>query len=102
MYPTPLMSPVPVAPTQSGMAIASMVLGITGVLLSWCLFGIPSIVAVVLGHISMRETGPGGTRTGRGMALAGLILGYVVIGIIVISVIVSIARGSLSGAVYRY
>ncbi|MFU8874355.1 DUF4190 domain-containing protein [Micromonospora sp. SL4-19] len=63
----------------SGMATASLVLGILGVLGGWCLFGLPCILAVVLGHLALRETRDG-TRSGHGMAVAGLVLGYIFVG----------------------
>jgi hypothetical protein len=66
-------------PLTSGTATASMVLGILGVLGGWCLFGLPCILAVVLGHVALRETRDG-TRSGHGMAIAGLVLGYVFVG----------------------
>lgn len=64
------------APPSSGAATASLVLGILGVLGGWCLFGLPCVAAVVFGHVGLRDTRDG-TRSGRGMAVAGLILGYV-------------------------
>ncbi|MGC5021247.1 DUF4190 domain-containing protein [Micromonospora sp. DT47] len=66
-------------PLTSGMATASLVLGILGVLGGWCLFGLPCILAVILGHLALRETRDG-TRSGHGMAVAGLVLGYVFVG----------------------
>ena len=66
-------------PLTSGMATASLVLGILGVLGGWCLFGLPCILAVILGHLALRETRDG-TRSGYGMAVAGLVLGYVFVG----------------------
>ncbi|MFD0783438.1 DUF4190 domain-containing protein, partial [Micromonospora azadirachtae] len=63
-------------PPASGAATASMVFGILGVLGGWCLFGLPCILAVVLGHVGLHETRQG-TKSGRGMAVAGLVLGYV-------------------------
>ncbi|WP_422741615.1 DUF4190 domain-containing protein [Micromonospora sp. WMMD754] len=71
----PLARPV----LTSGMATASLVLGILGVLGGWCLFGLPCLLAVVLGHLALRETRDG-TRSGHGMAVAGLVLGYVFVG----------------------
>jgi Domain of unknown function (DUF4190) len=67
--------PPPARPT-SGLAVAALVCGIVGVAGGFCLFGVPPIVAVVLGHLGVRETRRDG-RAGHGMALAGLILGYV-------------------------
>ncbi|MEV4223794.1 DUF4190 domain-containing protein [Nonomuraea sp. NPDC049725] len=65
------------APT-SGLATASLVFGIIGLIGCGCLFGIPSIVAIVLGHAATGKTRPG-LRGGHGLAVAGLILGYVVL-----------------------
>lgn len=64
---------VPVVPT-SGTATAAMICGI-GSLIS-C--GILGIVAVILGHVAMRET-RSGARGGHGMAVTGLILGYLTV-----------------------
>ncbi|MDW3846310.1 DUF4190 domain-containing protein [Micromonospora sp. BRA006-A] len=61
------------------MATASLVLGILGVLGGWCLFGLPCVLAVILGHLALRDTRDG-TRSGHGMAVAGLVLGYVFVG----------------------
>ncbi|SFE53044.1 protein of unknown function [Actinoplanes philippinensis] len=66
-----------VAPT-SGWAAASLVLGLIGLFGGWCAIGIPCILAVVAGHIGLKET-QDGSRGGRGMAVAGLILGYLVV-----------------------
>lgn len=77
-YNQPLPILVQIPPT-SGTATASMVLGILGVLGGWCLFGLPCILAVILGHVGLRETRHG-TKSGRGMAVAGLVLGYVFVG----------------------
>ena len=58
-------------------AVASMVLGITGVIL-FVLFAIPSILAVVFGLIALsqiRESGD--TEAGSGMATAGIVLGAI-------------------------
>lgn len=68
--------PPPMVRPTSGLATASMVLGIIGLLVGWCMLGIPSIVAVFLGHAALRETRTG-ERGGHGMAVAGLILGYI-------------------------
>jgi hypothetical protein len=66
----------PSTPRTNGMAIASLVLAIVG--LMFC--GIPSIAAVVFGHIGIHQINQsGGTEQGRGMAIAGLVIGYLVI-----------------------
>ncbi|XVV10515.1 DUF4190 domain-containing protein [Actinoplanes sp. CA-131856] len=63
------------APT-SGYAVASMVLGIVGILGGWCTFAVPCILAVVLGHAALNEM-KRVRKEGRGIAIAGLVLGYV-------------------------
>ena len=69
--------PVPSAPHppvqgKSGLAIASLVCGIAGLLTC----GVSSLVGVVLGHMAIsdiRKTG----REGKGLAIGGLITSYV-------------------------
>ena len=66
----------------NGMAIAALVLGITW--LCW----VGSILAVVLGHLALRQIAASrGWQQGRGMALAGLILGYCGIALLLIGII---------------
>lgn len=60
----------------SGTATASMVLGILGLVTGICTFGIPCLIAVILGHAGLSAT-KDGARSGRGMAVAGLTMGYV-------------------------
>ncbi|MBE1561367.1 hypothetical protein H4W81_004146 [Nonomuraea africana] len=54
------------------MAIAALITSLVGLIAC----GLPSIVGVILGHISMGQIKRTGEE-GRGMGLAGLILGYV-------------------------
>jgi hypothetical protein len=62
----------------SGLAIASLVTG----LFFWC-WVVPGIVSIVLGHLALEGIeDSGGTKTGRGMAIAGIVLGWVGIGIL--------------------
>src|SRR4051812_43421084 len=75
----PLYQPVYMQrPPTSGVAVASLVLGIVGVFTGWCLFALPCVVAVVLGHMGLAET-RSGQKEGRGLAVAGLVLGYVIL-----------------------
>ncbi|MEV4114512.1 DUF4190 domain-containing protein [Nonomuraea sp. NPDC049695] len=60
------------------MSLTSLIFGIIGLFGSWCLFGIPSIVAVVLGHVATTKTRRG-LRSGHGLAVGGLVLGYIVL-----------------------
>ncbi|PRX06021.1 uncharacterized protein DUF4190 [Actinoplanes italicus] len=94
--PPPMMMQPPmvvaVAPT-SGLAVTSLVFGLIGFFGGFCFFGIPCAIAVVLGHLAIRET-RSGERGGHGMAIAGLILGY----FLIIPAIIVIAMGGF-GAV---
>jgi hypothetical protein len=84
-YPAPGVPPYPGAtgPRTSGLAIASLVTG----LFFWC-WVIPGIVSIVLGHIALESIeDSGGTKTGRGMAIAGIVLGWVGIGVVALLVI---------------
>ena len=68
----------PTRQKTSGLAVASLVTG----LLFWC-FVIPGIVAVVLGHLALEQIeDSAGAKTGRGLAIAGIILGWIGIGIL--------------------
>lgn len=64
---------VKVIPT-SAMATASMVFGVISILGGFFL-GLPTVLAIVFGHLAMRET-KGGYRAGHGSTITGLILGY--------------------------
>lgn len=81
-------------PPTSGYAVASMVFGILGMLGGFCVFGIPCVIAVILGHAGLIETRDG-VKGGRGMAVAGLILGY----LFVAPAIFIIVTGGIGAAV---
>jgi drug/metabolite transporter (DMT)-like permease len=71
---------MPISQKTNGLAIASMVVSLTGVLFVFCYGGggILGLVGAILGHVAqrqLRERGEGG----RGMALAGVIVGWVVL-----------------------
>lgn len=73
-YAAPVM--VPAQPGTNGMAIASLVLSLCG--LVSC--GVTSLVGAILGHVSrkqIRERGEGGD----GMAMAGIITGWIIFGL---------------------
>lgn len=77
-YYSPYPYPVPVAPTTSGLAIASLVCG----LLSLISFPYLAIAAVICGHLALGEIrSSGGFVEGRGIAITGLVLGYVLLGL---------------------
>lgn len=80
--PMEIPSPIPTAPTNSGLAIWSLVLGL---LSPFCCGFITAIPAVILGHLGRSEIRKSGGRlTGDGMAVAGLVLGYLTIVICII------------------
>ncbi|MEV6345483.1 DUF4190 domain-containing protein [Actinoplanes sp. NPDC051851] len=66
------------SPPSSVYAIASLILGIISLMGGFCVCGLPCIAAVVCGHLGLRET-KDGSKSGYGMAVAGLIMGYLLI-----------------------
>ncbi len=72
-------------PTTSGLAIASMVLGIL-----W-IYWIGSIVALVLGYLALREIrqDPRGIE-GKGMAIAGIVLGWVGMATLLLAILMGV------------
>ncbi len=69
-------------PTNSGYAVAAMVLGIL------TLYGIGSILALVFGYKARNDIdASGGRLKGRGMATAGVVLGWIGIGLMIIVII---------------
>ena len=76
-YPTSYQHPT------NGMATASLVLGLVGLVL--CTLFIPSILAVIFGVVGVRRAGqPGGV--GKGKAIWGLSLGGFVLAVMLLSV----------------
>jgi hypothetical protein len=70
------MNPAVSRPQQSGLALASMILGICGIVL--CLGPLAGIPAVICGHMAQsRIKQSGGALGGLGMATTGLITGYI-------------------------
>jgi hypothetical protein len=90
-------------PKTSGLAIASLVCGIT----AWTILPIfiNSIAAVILGPLAKKEIkASGGTLTGNGMATAGLILGWVQIGFFILAVLAIVVLrlfGSILSGVFN-
>jgi hypothetical protein len=69
-------APVYYRPPTNGMAVASMVLGILGMMgMIWV---ISPILALVFGYMAKGQIDrSGGTQEGRGFAVAGIVLGWV-------------------------
>jgi hypothetical protein len=75
------MMTVPYVVPTSGLAIASLVLGIV-----W-MYWIGSLLAIIFGAVALKQCNRG-ERSGRGMAIAGLVLGIVgmtILGILIAS-----------------
>ena len=88
-YQTPASTGVPAAgyvsaPPTSGLAIASLVCGIIG--LVTCL--LPGIAAVICGHMALSRIAEAqGRLGGRGMAIAGLVTGYLSVAALLIVIL---------------
>lgn len=80
------------APT-SGLAIASLVLGIIGVFASWFTVMIPSILGLIFGAVALKQCKERNLN-GRGLALAGFICSIVVMVICLIMFILALACGA--------
>ncbi|MBU4461252.1 MAG: DUF4190 domain-containing protein [Verrucomicrobia bacterium] len=81
----------PATPPNSGLAIASLVLGILSMVCAGILTAIP---AVITGHMARGEIRKSAGRIdGDGMALTGLILGYITIALTVVALILLFAFG---------
>lgn len=67
----------PVRPLPKGLAVASLVLGILGVLTSWFLLGgLLGLVAVILGGVTLGKV-KRGEADGKGLAIGGIVTGAV-------------------------
>lgn len=87
----------PMAPKTSGMAIASLVLSLLGLVI---LPFIGPILGVIFGHMALGEIKrSNGTVEGQGLAMAGLIIGYVLLGLSLIGCcLFALSIGLLNGA----
>lgn len=70
------MQPAPVG--NSGMAIASLVLSLVGVIPCFWFFQVPGLLGVIFGFVGMKQTAENRQR-GRGMAIAGLVIGIILV-----------------------
>lgn len=93
-YPYGQVMVVPAQPSN-GLAIASMVLGILGLVFGiWGIGLIGSILAVIFGHVALGQIKQSnGAQGGHGMAIAGLVMGYIVVGIVGLCVGVALLFG---------
>jgi hypothetical protein len=84
---TPPATTAPAATPQavtrtSGFAIASLVLGIVGILINPL-----AILAIIFGGIGMSQTGKDPNLKGKGMAIAGLVLGIIMVAFWIIFIV---------------
>ena len=71
----------------NGLAVASLVCGILGVVLPFIPL-IPSLLAVIFSGRAKRQIdGSGGLQTGRGLAVAGQVLGWVGIVLVLVGIL---------------
>jgi hypothetical protein len=84
--PPPLQPQVSSSPP--GMAIASFILGILGVMMAVaCLVPIPGIIALILGILALRQMASAPNPAGRGLAIAGIVMGGINLGIFVLAIV---------------
>lgn len=83
----------------SGLALTSLICGIAGVALFWLFVPmLASIVAVITGHLALRQVNTNAALGGRGMAIAGLIMGYIMVAFLLFSTAVTLFSVLFFGA----
>lgn len=95
----PGVNPMVAAPRNSGLALASMICGIVGLVGMCCYLGVPcGIAAVICGHMANAEIKrAAGAVEGKGMATAGLITGYIGISLTIIMAIFAVVAAVSDG-----
>lgn len=92
-------TPYPAPRPSSGLAITSLICGIAGIVLFWAVVPLlASIVAVITGHMALRQTKQNPAIGGRGMAFAGLIMGYIMVAVLVIGIVMTVISALFFGA----
>ena len=82
-----IIKPTVTTPTTNELAVISLVMSLLGFLIPI----VPQIGGIICGHIARSEIRQsGGTQTGSGIALAGLIISYLSISIFCILFMVSL------------
>ncbi|HYZ02461.1 MAG TPA: DUF4190 domain-containing protein [Candidatus Binatia bacterium] len=99
-YTQPGAFPGALQPANNGMAIASLIVGITSIPLSLCCIAlgpVAGIVGVILGFVARNQINQsGGAQAGSGLALGGLICGGIGILIGVIFIVLELIFFGLS------
>ncbi len=73
--PAPLPHTQHTSPQSSGLAIASLILGIVS-FMGLAVLIIPPVLAVIFGHISLSQIKTNPQTGGKGLGITGLVLGY--------------------------
>lgn len=107
----PSLGPVPPAPPElpgtrtvdpgpDGLSIASLILGILGLVMMSCYgAGFPfSLAAVICGHLVKKRAAPAGGGASAGMATAGLVTGYIGLGLLLLVALIVVAALAFAGA----
>lgn len=91
-------APVNMPTKTSGMAIASMVLGVLSILLCCVLPVVPVIMAImaIIFFVARDKN-----KAGNGMAIAGLVCGIITCGYYIVAIIYAIAYGSMINAIFN-
>ena len=93
--PPPMAIPRTPAPNQQ-LAAASMIVGLAGILLSWCFGPVPGVVALVLGLVALSQIKKSPEKYGgRGMAIAGIVIGALTVAFYILLIIGWILAGAL-------
>lgn len=82
----PVYAPIAYAPPRpnSGLAITSLICGLAGLFLFWLFVPVAaSVVAVITGHMALKQIRSNPVLGGRGLAITGLITGYIGVAIVV-------------------
>ena len=81
----------PARPLPTGMAVASLVLGVLGILTAFFLIGgLLGLIALILGLVALGKI-KRGEAGGRGMAIAGIVTGAIAL---LLSIIVVVSVGA--------
>ena len=71
-----------------GIAVASFVVGIVGVVMGLaCWVPVPGIIALILGIIALGQMRTAPNPTGRGLAIAGIVMGGINLGIVALGIL---------------
>ena len=96
---TPPMLPAQ-PPKTSGLAVASLVLGVANVVLLSCCCGtgfIPAVLAIVFGHVAQYQIKrSAGRLEGSSLAIAGLACGYIGLVVQLVAIVVAMAAFLIS------